>query len=969
MKNMMKYFLLVAVAAMGFACSEDQSDSTVSIPEVEMVEMTVLADADSRTIYDEGTKKAQWESTGEYIQVWETIDGSEEPASKKSSQGEVDTEGKAAFKVSFTAHNTGTEYAYHAVYPASAVVTDNNLTVEKLKLITPAVQNATANSFDGAADLLISQPKILEAQPTELSLAFARMVAIGKMTLKGLPTAEKILSVSFSSEGKVFAGRSYFNANTAEAVQYGYYSPSAELTINYAEGLDNNVEAGTPIYFTSLPTEIKGGESFTVTVSTASKKFTRTVTLPEEASIAFNAGRVSTFGVKMDSATVEEISSLEGDYAVMAKSSDKIFKMGDKGSGNFLSSNEDATLTDIPEQYKYLDESLVWTVVAGENENEYYLQQKSSGKYVSWSSGNAATLATTAYALKIEKQEGGTYKVFSAATTARKLQYNAGDPRFAFYESTQTPIYLVPATPNTDPTLTVLAQPTMVAAAGAEVTVELFTVNLTEEIEVACKENWISDLAVADNKLTFTVGENTSEEERTTTITLSANGVEATVEVSQAGKAAESGPQWVRVTSLADITEGTYVIVATSSQTDYYCPNATFQSGTHPKAVTLSSKGVTVSGDLLVGEIVDDMKWVFSGVNTAMTITKFGAKTKLYTTNDNNGISVGTPSTSGSWKFTVKKSNFLATYTTSRCLGLYGTQDWRSYKSTNLGSYSNPEGEIRLYKLVEGTGGGETPEQPAEPVQLDAPENVTATASGKTVTVTWSEVENANSYTITCGDKTEDGIEGTSVEFEMDYDGSYTVTVVAKGDGTNYTDSPEVIINNVETEADPNAGGGGDEGGEPVMVTLTNAEIAAAKTSSTSYRTLTISSASGTWSGWGIVNKSGTTNFLQLNSPNTSSRKGCNIKSPEFAGVVSKIVVYTNNSTASGRMVYICAADYDSGQTSTSAPTGTNIKAQGKSSAANGTITISDIENLGLSQFKIFTNGALYIDHIEVTYK
>ncbi len=543
MKNMMKYWMFVAVAAMGMiSCSEDKSESNIPAPELPMVTMTVMAEDveadDSRTSYDEVAGKARWENTGEKICVWQSIDAAD--ATKAESAEAVVTDGKAAFSVLFT-EATGTEFAYNAVYPSSAVVENSNLVVSKLKLITPAVQTSTATSFDGAADLLIAQPKSFEAQPTELSLAFKRVVAVGKMTLKNIATEDAILSVTFSSTDKVLAGRSYFDATTGEVVEYGYNSASDLLTINFEGGL-TNVKEGTPIFFTALPCAIAGGESFTVTVSTAKQKFTRTVTLPEGAqSIAFNAGRISSFSVNMASADVSEITSLEGEYAVMAENSTKIFLMGNQ-TGSVLTSNEDATLSAIPEQYKYLDESLVWTVVAGENEGQYYLQQKSSGKYVSWSSGNTAGLATTPYALTIEKKENGTYEVFSAKDGTRKLQYNKTALRFVFYATEQTPIYLVPATPNTTPTLTVVAQPAMVAAEGAEVVeVALTTANLTEEIEVTVdytdSEGWISNVAVAADKLTFTVAENTTEEERTATITLSANGVEDTVNVTQSGKA------------------------------------------------------------------------------------------------------------------------------------------------------------------------------------------------------------------------------------------------------------------------------------------------------------------------------------------------------------------------------------------------------------------------------------------------
>lgn len=67
--------------------------------------------------------------------------------------------------------------------------------------------------------------------------------------------------------------------------------------------------------------------------------------------------------------------------------------------------------------------------------------------------------------------------------------------------------------------------------------------------------------------------------------------------------------------------------------------------------------------------------------------------------------------------------------------------------------------------------------------QLSAPE-VTATAEDKTITVTWTDVENATSYLVSCGDKSsevEPDVETCS--FTMEEYGSYDVTVTAKAEG------------------------------------------------------------------------------------------------------------------------------------------------------------------------------------------
>lgn len=813
MKNMMKYWMFVAVAAMGMiSCSEDKSESNIPAPELPMVTMTVTAEDveadDSRTYYDEAAGKARWESTGEKICVWESIDAA--AATKAESAEAVVTDGKAKFTVQFT-EAAGAEFAYNAVYPSSAVVENNNLVVSKLKLITPAVQTSTATSFDGAADLLIAQPKSFEAQPTELSLAFKRVVAVGKMTLKNIATEDAILSVTFSSTDKVLAGRSYFDATTGEVVEYGYDSASDLLTINFEGGL-TNLKEGTPIFFTALPCAIAGGESFTVTVSTAKQKFTRTVTLPEGAQpIAFNAGRISSFSVNMASATVSEITSLEGEYAVMALAGGNLQLMGDQETDKtYLKRVQKDAATEIPASIDVTDdESLIWIVEPAATEGQYYLKQKSSGNYVAWTSGNVAVLQEAAYALTIAKQDDGSYNVTSVAATDRNLRYNASSPRFAFYTSAQTPIYLVPVKVSTDPKLQVNAQPETVAAEGADVEVALTTANLTEEIEATVTytdgESWIGSVAVAADKLTFTVAENTTEEERTATITLSANGVEDTVTVKQSGKAAEGEEvaYYEKVTSSLTDYSGTYLIVYETGKVAFDGSLATLDAESNTKSVTITDNKIEATAEM------DAIAFTISGTQDNYTLQSASGN-YIGVSSNNNGLKQTTTATTYKHNISIDATNgalikavFSGSTMALRYNSTSGQTRFRYYKNTGQQS-------IALYKKVGGTGGDETPE---EPTQLAAPTDVTATAVGKTVSVTWSEVTNATSYTVTC---TEDSqtqtVTTTTAEFELaDYSTSYTFSVVANGDGTNYADSSAATAT-VTTEANPNTGSGEDSG-------------------------------------------------------------------------------------------------------------------------------------------------------------
>lgn len=67
--------------------------------------------------------------------------------------------------------------------------------------------------------------------------------------------------------------------------------------------------------------------------------------------------------------------------------------------------------------------------------------------------------------------------------------------------------------------------------------------------------------------------------------------------------------------------------------------------------------------------------------------------------------------------------------------------------------------------------------------ELSAPV-VTATAENKTITVTWTDVENATSYLVSCGDKSSEvAPDVETCSFTMEEYGSYDVTVTAKAEG------------------------------------------------------------------------------------------------------------------------------------------------------------------------------------------
>lgn len=535
MKTFFKSILAVAVCASLFAaCSKDD---TVSDPSNgRKVTMTVSASSElesasgSRTTYDPLTGKVSWNATGEFLQVLETAASTTVFA---TSQEGVISGDIAKFAVTFPA-NENTPLVYNAVYPASAWVTSSNTDITNMKVITPTVQQPTATSFDSNADLLIAKSISVESQPTELQMSFGRAVAIGKMTVKNLASAESVLGVKFTAPDKKVTGRSYVDMTAGTVKEYGYtgnFSDNVTLSYSSEMNITANSEAGMTAYFTCFPFEVAAGETFTVTVTTASKIFTKTVTVQEGRTLAFAAGDSSTFAVDMTGAAEEENETLSGDYVITVSQSNVNYAMSSAAEGNRL-----APIVITPENpFKTDDETLVWTInKSGDN---YTISQGEN--YLSWQGGstNGATTSTSPYELVITKNKtGNTYQIASAAEPSRILAKNTTAANgFGFYTGSQTKdLTLIPAEYVKLPEITL--DPSTLTLSYNDTETHYIPVTLknaeTQDVSVAIYDgtegteqpNWITtgDYNGSENRLEVAATENTVATPRTARIVLTA---------------------------------------------------------------------------------------------------------------------------------------------------------------------------------------------------------------------------------------------------------------------------------------------------------------------------------------------------------------------------------------------------------------------------------------------------------------
>ena len=319
-------FAIMALLACAFvACNKNEIEITTE--PAGTVEMTVVAgEANTKTAFNGAETGIIWSGT-EKLRVIEKVSGGTDDGKyfdKVSSAGTTSDAGATMdFNVTMDTHASATGFQYIALYPSSSFQKVTNFT--NIAVNTLDAQNPTASSFDPAADMLISQVTSESAtQPTSINMAFARKVAIGKMTIKNLGSSEDITSVAFSAKqgasDVVLAGRSKVDFSTS-TVDYGSNIQSKTLTLDYSgDGIKLNTAEGAPIYFVSYPflLNVTNEGQFTVVVETETKRFTRTVTLTGEQTLQLKAGDVSRFSVNMSGvAGVSKAVSLH--YAELTK--------------------------------------------------------------------------------------------------------------------------------------------------------------------------------------------------------------------------------------------------------------------------------------------------------------------------------------------------------------------------------------------------------------------------------------------------------------------------------------------------------------------------------------------------------------------------------------------------------------------------------------------------------------------------
>lgn len=248
----------------------------------------------------------------------ETVYSTELPADTEQASFSV----TLADRTSAAENPKGGDFKYIGVYPPGSLYSVNwsghnradwvekwgdTTTPDHAVLLVelPTYQNPRASSFDPNADLLVSAPVTSSSQPNNISMSFARVGTIAKITLKGLPAGKTVERgvFTFSEE---WPG-AYIVEYDPVLQKTGVFSKSSGRIDFYPQEVFVNDDGEAVIWLRTLSGTLRNWFKFEVSLADGGKgggepeKYEKRVDLSSLGrTISFPESGVTTFGVMME---------------------------------------------------------------------------------------------------------------------------------------------------------------------------------------------------------------------------------------------------------------------------------------------------------------------------------------------------------------------------------------------------------------------------------------------------------------------------------------------------------------------------------------------------------------------------------------------------------------------------------------------------------------------------------------------
>ncbi len=303
--TMKKIFMMICAAAAVLAGCQNVEDLNEGVLGGKDFKATVSTPDLSRTelVYADGAYKAQW-CEGDQVALIEvaTVDAENATITKYESNALTAAAESAEFSFKLP-EVTAEKYQYVLAYPYGNVgIAD--ATAVNLTLATSQVKKDS--SFGANCDLLIAKSEELAAQPESMAFTLTRLSAVAKMTLKNfaIPAGEIVEDVTFSCEQTLTGTIGVNYADLSWSVVRGTNSVT---TTNYEWTV--TADGTLDVYFSVLPTTLKAGESYTITVETDKANYHKTANFASD--LRFQAGDITSFSASMQDAGVNTKSTVD----------------------------------------------------------------------------------------------------------------------------------------------------------------------------------------------------------------------------------------------------------------------------------------------------------------------------------------------------------------------------------------------------------------------------------------------------------------------------------------------------------------------------------------------------------------------------------------------------------------------------------------------------------------------------------
>jgi len=287
-------FAAILTAISTVACQRTEMENETPARKVNMKVSAVS----TKTVLSDDESSILWEGNSEQLLLIQDADGDLDHM--YSAEGETSDGGQTmSFNVSLD-EKVASSYTYCALYSPSfnedAALSELFIGGTQCEVLTPTIQFPSYYSFDRKADLLVAAPETVASQPTSLNMCFARKVALVRMGIQGLSDNKVITSIKFEAPNKVLSGKSLIDFNTGAFVEIGYRGDAYDYI--EAELSECGFCHGAIVYFCCLPCNLVAGDSFTVTVTTTERRYTKTVNLTGSQVLQFKAGDMAKFSVE-----------------------------------------------------------------------------------------------------------------------------------------------------------------------------------------------------------------------------------------------------------------------------------------------------------------------------------------------------------------------------------------------------------------------------------------------------------------------------------------------------------------------------------------------------------------------------------------------------------------------------------------------------------------------------------------------